>query len=99
MRGLLDPLKEEKRLASLISDRIAPRLIPTVDVIAWRSAQLIVVEAFPSSNRPHYLKNLGPEEGVFVRIGSTNRKAATALMQELRRNAAIAKSGPPLARV
>jgi hypothetical protein len=44
VRGLLDPLKEEERLASLISDRIAPRLIPTVDVIAWHSAQLIVVE-------------------------------------------------------
>ena len=87
MRGLLDPLKEEERLASLISDRIAPRLIPTIDVIAWRSAQLIVVEVFPSSNRPHYLKNLGPEEGVFVRIGSTNRKADAALRQELRRMA------------
>lgn len=85
--GLLDPLKEEERLASLISDRIAPRLIPTIDVIAWRSAQLIVAEVFPSSNRPHYLKNLGPEEGVFVRIGSTNRKADAALMQELRRMA------------
>lgn len=87
VRGLLDPLKEEERLASLISDRIAPRLIPTVDVIAWRSAQLIVVEVFPSSNRPHYLKNLGPEEGVFVRIGSTNRKADAPLRQELRRMA------------
>ena len=89
VRGLLDPLKEEERLASLISDRIAPRLIPTVDVIAWRSAQLIVVEVFPSSNRPHYLKNLGPEEGVFVRIGSTNRKADAALTQELRRMASL----------
>ena len=28
---------------------------PSVDVIAWRSAQLIVVKVFPSSNRPHYL--------------------------------------------
>jgi predicted HTH transcriptional regulator len=87
VRGLLDPLKEEERLASLISDRIAPRLIPTVDVIAWRSVQLMVVEVFPSSNRPHYLKNLGPEEGVFVRIGSINRKADAALRQELRRMA------------
>jgi predicted HTH transcriptional regulator len=33
------------------------------------------------------LKNLGPEEGVYVRIGSTNRKADPALIQELRRMA------------
>ena len=48
---------------------------------------MIVVEVFPSSNRPHFLKNLGPGEGVFVRIGSTNRKADAALIQELRRMA------------
>jgi len=85
VRGLLDPLKEEERLASLISDRIAPRLIPTIDVIAWRSAQLIVVKVLPSSNQLHYLKNRSSEAGVFVRIGSTNPKADAALMHELRR--------------
>ena len=57
-------------------------------MIAWRSTQLIVVEVFPSSNRPHHLRNLGPEDGVFVRLGSTNRKADPALLQELRRMAA-----------
>ncbi len=88
VRGLPDPLLEEERLANLIHDRIAPRLIPTIDVIAWRSTQLIVVEVFPSSNRPHHLRNLGPEDGVFVRLGSTNRKADPALLQELRRMAA-----------
>ena len=88
MRGVADPLKEEERLASLIADRISPRLLPTIDVVAWRSAQLIVVEVFPSSNRPHYLKSLGPDGGVFVRLGSTNRKADPALVQEMRRMAA-----------
>jgi len=36
VRGLADPLKEEERLASLIADRISPRLVPSIDVVAWR---------------------------------------------------------------
>lgn len=35
--------------------------------------------------RPHHLKALGPEAGVFVRIGSTNRRADRELIQELGR--------------
>ncbi len=85
VRGLADPLKEEERLASLIADRISPRLAPSIDVVAWRSAQLIVVEVFPSPSRPHFLKSQGPENGVYIRIGSTNRKADAAMIQEMRR--------------
>ncbi len=43
------------------------------------------VEIYPSSNRPHYLNRLGPEEGVFVRVGSTNRRADLVLIEEMRR--------------
>ena len=85
VRSVVNPLKEEERLTSLIDDRIAPKLIPTIEIVAWRSAQIIVVEVYPSPNRPHFLKSLGPVEGVYVRIGSTNRKADAALIQEMRR--------------
>jgi len=85
VRGLADPLKEEERLTSLIADRISPRMAPSIDVVAWRSAQLIVVEVFPSPTRPYFLKSQGPENGVYVRIGSTNRKADATMIQEMRR--------------
>jgi len=87
VRGVSDPLPEEERLASLITDRIEPRLVPNIEIIAWRSAQVIVVEIYPSSTRPHWLKNLGPDNGVFVRIGSTNRRADEPLIHEMRRMA------------
>jgi ATP-dependent DNA helicase RecG len=87
VRGVSDPLLEEERLASLIADRIEPRLVPNVEIVAWRSVQAVVVEIYPSSARPHWLKNLGPEQGVFVRIGSTNRRADALLIQEMRRMA------------
>ncbi len=86
--GLVDPLAEEERLAKLIADLIAPRLVPAIDIATWRDAQVLVVEVFPSSSRPHHLLKLGPDEGTFVRLGSTNRRADVALRQELTRMAA-----------
>ena len=39
---------------------------------------------FPSNTRPHYLERLGEEDGVFIRVGSTNRKADAVQIQQLR---------------
>jgi predicted HTH transcriptional regulator len=43
------------------------------------------VQVYPSNTRPHYLERLGPEDGVFIRVGSTNRKAEPLQIEELKR--------------
>lgn len=83
--GLNDPLEGEEQLASLIADSIEPRLVPSIDIINWQGRTLLAVEVFPSSLRPHNVKTLGPENGTFVRIGSTNRQADGPLREELAR--------------
>ena len=83
--GIRDVLTEEERLASLIADSISPKLVPSVDVMPWRKKQVLAVEIYPSPNRPHYLNRLGPVDGVFVRVGSTNRRADSFLVEEMRR--------------
>lgn len=85
VRGFADPLKETDRLANLVSDNIVPRLVVNIEVVSWRSKQLLIAETYPSSNRPHHFKRLGPENGVFVRIGASNRKADAPLIRELAR--------------
>jgi len=45
----------------------------------------LFVEIHPSPNRPHHLIRLGAEEGVFVRVGSTNRRADGVLIEEMKR--------------
>ena len=40
---------------------------------------------YPSNARPHYLERLGPEDGVFIRVGSTNRKAEALQIEKLKR--------------
>ena len=85
VRGVRDPLNMEERLASLISDRILPRLVPEMEILPWRKTCVLALRIYPSSSRPHYLKPEGPEGGVYVRVGSTNRKADSELVEEMRR--------------
>jgi len=85
VRGVRDPLALEERMASLISDRIAPRIMPEIEILPWRRTQVLAVQVHPSPSRPHYLTRMGPPEGVYVRVGSTNRRADAELIEELRR--------------
>ena len=85
--GVDNPLDEEERLCSLIADSIEPRLVPNVELVNWKGRTLLAVEVYPSTLRPHWLKSLGIENGVLVRVGSTNRPADGVLATELRRSA------------
>ena len=83
VRGVRDVLDLEERLANLISDRIVPRLVPGLEFLTWRDTHVLGVEVHPSPTRPHFLKREGLERGVYVRVGSTNRRADRVLVEEL----------------
>ncbi len=85
--GVDDPLSVEERLANLITDRVEPLLVADFEILPWRRTHVVVVRVHPSSVRPHYLKRLGPDMGVFVRVGSTNRRADATMIEEMRRYA------------
>jgi len=85
VRGIVQALDLEERLANLISDLVAPRLVPEIEILPWRRTQVLAVQVYPSSTRPHYIRREGPEAGVYVRVGSTNRRADRELIEELRR--------------
>jgi predicted HTH transcriptional regulator len=87
VRGVLDPRALEERLANLISDLIAPRLVPDVEILPWRRTHVVAIEVHASPMRPHFAKREGLENGVYVRVGSTNRRADAELVEELRRYA------------
>jgi ATP-dependent DNA helicase RecG len=84
--GIPQPLDEEERLCSLIADGIAPRLVPNIELVTVEDKTLLLVEVCVSGQRPHWLKAEGPEQGVYVRLGSTNRQADRELIAELRRS-------------
>jgi hypothetical protein len=41
VRGVADPFDLEERIASLITDSIAPRLLPDLEVLAWRKTHVV----------------------------------------------------------
>jgi len=85
--GIADPLTEEERVANLIAHSISPQLIPEIEILPWRRTHLLAVHVYPEWTIPHYVAKLGAEDGVFIRIGSTNRQADPAIIAELKRNA------------
>ncbi|MFA5785862.1 MAG: helix-turn-helix domain-containing protein [Actinomycetota bacterium] len=87
MVGIADPLSTEERLANLVSDSICPPVIPDIETLPWRRTHILAVRVYPSSTTPHYLRRPGPEAGVFIRVGSTNRRADPVLIEGLRRHA------------
>jgi predicted HTH transcriptional regulator len=87
VRGVPDALDLEERIANIVSDSIAPRLLPEIGILAWRRTQVVAIQVHPSAARPHYLRRDGAESGTYVRVGSTNRRADAEMLQELRRAA------------
>ncbi|MBI4669605.1 MAG: putative DNA binding domain-containing protein [Elusimicrobia bacterium] len=82
--GLGDPLADEERLANAFAESIRPLLIPDIRIHAWRDRQVIVVSV-PHLIGPYYVQGEGPEAGVYIRLGSTNRRAGPEIIAEIGR--------------
>jgi len=82
-----EPLDLEEKLSSIIYDSISPIPNAFFQTAAFEDKTIFIIRILPGANKPYYLKKLGPEDGIFVRIGSTNRKADSQVAAELRRQA------------
>ncbi len=84
--GVRDPLANEERLANLIADRIEPPILPDIEIVPWRTVNVLFAHIADSPLRPHRIKSEGAG-GVYVRVGSTSRRAGQELISELSRYA------------
>lgn len=82
--GVANVLEAEERLASAISDNIRPAMMPDIEVYSHEGKPLLIVR-IPHWRGPFYMKAEGPENGVYVRLGSTNRRAGPEILAELQR--------------
>ena len=73
------------RVANMVHDAVQPLLIPEIYTFTNEENTIIVVEVYPSQLRPHYLKAKGKEEGTYIRVGATTRKADSLYIAELER--------------
>ena len=75
----------DERLANLISDHIVPRLVPELEIIPWRRSHVVAVQMHASQFDRTTCTEKDRDQGVYVRGGSTNRRADRELIEELRR--------------
>jgi ATP-dependent DNA helicase RecG len=62
-------------------------MTPEIDLASHDGKTLLIVSV-PHWRGPFYLRSEGPQDGVYVRLGSTNRRAGPELLAELQRSLA-----------
>jgi predicted HTH transcriptional regulator len=75
----------EEKIANHISDHCLPNIIPEIFIQSIDHKNILVVDIFPGSGKPYYLRKKGKQKGTYIRVGSTNRQASLETLEELER--------------
>jgi len=75
----------EEKITGSIFNQCAPAIVPEIYIQAAARKTLLVVEIFPGSYKPYYLKKHGKHDGTYIRVGSSNRKASLESIEALER--------------
>ena len=70
-------------IADAVSDSCEPAIIPDITLQTVDGKTVIVVEVSEGRQRPYYIKALGRESGVYVRVAGTTRLADAYMVKEL----------------
>lgn len=78
-----DVFKTMDAIANAVSDSCEPAIIPDITLRTIEDKTVIVVEIFEGRQRPYYIKALGRDGGVYVRVAGTTRLADEYMIKEL----------------
>lgn len=70
-----DVFKKMDAIANAVSDSCEPAIIPDITLQTIEGKTVIVVDVTEGRQRPYYIKSLGREVGVYVRVAGTTRPA------------------------
>src|SRR5665648_147013 len=73
------------QVASIICDTCYPTVLPDIYTTTIDNHLFLIIEVYRGNLLPYYLKNKGKDEGVYIRVGATNRKASHENILELER--------------
>ena len=78
-----DVFKKMDAIANAVSDSCEPAIIPDITLQTIDGKTVIVVEVSEGRQRPYYIKALGRDGGVYVRVAGTTRLADEYMIKEL----------------
>lgn len=70
-------------ITNAISDMCCPQIFPNIGIDTIDGKCVIVIEIYPGANRPYYIKELGKEKGIYIRVAGTSRPADEAIAKDL----------------
>jgi ATP-dependent DNA helicase RecG len=82
--GIEDVFQAEESLVSAISDSISPSLLPDIDIKTMQGKNLIIVRGAHQKG-PFYIRSEGEKEGVYLRFGSSTRRASPEVLSDILR--------------
>lgn len=84
--GLINPAKDQEKTANSLANRVKPLLSPDFSIVNVQDKQVLVIQVdyVPA---PYYLIDKGENEGVYVRLGNTNRIVNPETVLEMKRAA------------
>ena len=78
-----DVFKKMDAIANAVTDSCEPAIIPDITLQTVDGETVIVAEICEGRQRPYYIKALGREGGVYVRVAGTTRLADEYMIKEL----------------
>jgi predicted HTH transcriptional regulator len=75
----------EEFVMNVASHNCHPIISPIVQFYTIKGKTICVIEIFPGRLKPYFVIKKGPEKGVYIRVGSTNRIADANWINELSR--------------
>ena len=71
------------RITSAVSDSIEPQITPHISFSTVEGKSIIIVEVYPGSSRPYYLKAPGKKYGTYIRVAGTTCPADPQMIHDL----------------
>lgn len=86
--GVSDSVAMRDKLAGEARTKLTPALAPSIDIIPFEGANLVVaeIEALPPAQRPCYVTARGLYNGAFVRVGDGDQRLTPYEIDRLREN-------------
>ena len=82
-----DIQRQEEWVMNIATTNCSPLISPKFEEVDYKGKRLLLITIPSGSQKPYYLMSKGLSDGIYIRVGSTNRKADKGRIQQLIREA------------